>query len=174
MMRIINCHRDHHSNDILFILNDAIKHSTALYDYQPRTAESMSHWFDTKASNNFPVIGVLNEDDALLGFATWGTFRAFPAYKYTVEHSVYVHPDHRGHGIGQLLLQALINRAVQSDVHVLVGCIDASNTASIRLHTQLGFTHAGTIKEAGFKFGRWLDAAFYQRNLQTPTHPVDG
>jgi phosphinothricin acetyltransferase len=59
-------------------------------------------------------------------------------------------------------------------VHVLVGCVDATNDGSIRLHTRLGFTHSGTVREAGFKFGRWLDAAFYQLNLETPAEPVDG
>jgi L-amino acid N-acyltransferase len=68
----------------------------------------------------------------------------------------------------------LIRRAREQQVHVVVGCIDASNAASITLHTRLGFTHSGTVKEAGFKFGRWLDAAFYQLNLEMPEKPVDG
>jgi len=110
----------------------------------------------------------------LLGFASWGTFRAFPANKYTVEHSVYVHRDQRGRGLGERLLLEVIRRARERQIHVLVGCIDAANSGSIALHTKLGFTHAGTIKEAGFKFGRWLDAAFYQLNLEMPAPPVDG
>ncbi|NEL81389.1 MAG: N-acetyltransferase, partial [Xanthomonas perforans] len=83
--------------------------------------------------------------------------------KYSVEHSIYVHRDHRGKGLGRILLQALIAAAQERGVHVLVGGIDASNQASIALHEQFGFTHAGTVREAGFKFGRWLDLAFYQR-----------
>ncbi|PFW71654.1 GNAT family N-acetyltransferase, partial [Bacillus sp. AFS075960] len=85
--------------------------------------------------------------------------------KYTVEHSVYVHRDHRGRGLGEWLLRELIRRAHDADVHLLVGCIDTTNAGSIALHTRLGFVHSGTIKEAGFKFGRWLDAAFYQLRL---------
>ncbi|MGQ2966429.1 GNAT family N-acetyltransferase [Methylophilus sp.] len=173
-MKLINCNRLKHSDEILFILNDAIANSTALYDYSPRTLQSMDQWFDVKEKGNFPVIGAVDDSDQLMGFATWGSFRAFPAYKYTVEHSLYVHPAHRGKGLGKALLQALINSACQAEVHVLVGCIDASNAASIHLHTQFGFTHSGTIKEVGFKFGRWLDAAFYQLNLNTPLKPVDG
>lgn len=134
----------------------------------------MNRWFDVKETNSFPVIGILDASNQLMGFATWGTFRAFPAYKYTVEHSLYVHPAHRGKGIGKYLLKELIKRAKAAEVHVLVGCIDASNSASINLHSQFGFTHSGTIKEAGFKFGRWLDATFYQLNLDTPVNPVDG
>ncbi|MHB8766428.1 MAG: GNAT family N-acetyltransferase, partial [Deferrisomatales bacterium] len=110
----------------------------------------------------------------LLGFATYGVFRAWPAYKYSVEHSVYVHPSHRGRGLGRVLLAALVARARAQGVHVLVGGIDADNRASRALHEALGFSHAGTIRQAGFKFGRWLDLAFYQLVLDTPAHPVDG
>ena len=120
------------------------------------------------------MVGAVDASGKLLGFASWGTFRAFPAYKYTVEHSVYVHHECRGRKLGERLLRELIRRAKEKQVHVLVGCIDAANGASIGLHTRLGFMHAGTVKEAGFKFGRWLDAAFYQLNLEMPEQPVDG
>src|SRR5262249_34503545 len=100
--------------------------------------------------------------------------RAFPAYKYTVEHSVYVHHEQRGRGLGKLLMNELIRRAREAQLHVLVGCIDATNTASISLHTRLGFAHAGTFMQVGFKFGHWLDAAFYQLNLETPMQPQGG
>ncbi|MDI9709009.1 GNAT family N-acetyltransferase, partial [Acinetobacter baumannii] len=69
------------------------------------------------------------------------------------------------------LLREVVRRAREAQVHVLVGCIDATNAGSIALHTKLGFVHAGTIAEAGFKFGRWLDAAFYQLKLETPAQP---
>lgn len=173
-VRFIDCNETDHASAILEILNDAIVNSTALYDYKPRPPEAMVTWFGTKRANGFPVVGAVDEAGTLLGFASWGTFRAFPAFKYTVEHSVYVHHDHRGRGLGEHLLRELVRRAREAQVHVLVGCIDATNTGSIALHTRLGFTHSGTIKEAGFKFGRWLDAAFYQLNLETPAEPVDG
>jgi len=173
-MTIIECDAERHAGPILAIFNEAIVNSTALYDYQPRTAEMMRDWFAAKAKGSFPVIGIEDEGGHLLGFASYGTFRAFPGYKYTVEHSVYVHHEHRGKGIGEALLRAIISRAAEQDYHVLVGCIDASNRGSIRLHEKLGFTHSGTITQAGFKFGRWLDAAFYQLTLSTPTAPKDG
>jgi phosphinothricin acetyltransferase len=110
----------------------------------------------------------------LLGFASWGAFRSFPAYKYSVEHSIYVHRDARRRGLGERLLRALIERARERQLHVLVGCIDAANAGSIRLHERLGFVHSGTMRQIGFKFGRWLDASFYQLNLDTPFQPVDG
>jgi L-amino acid N-acyltransferase len=173
-VRFIDCTEAGHASAILEILNEAIVNSTALYDYKPRPPEAMATWFGAKRANGFPVVGAVDEAGTLLGFASWGTFRAFPAFKYTVEHSVYVHHDHRGRGLGEQLLRELIRRAREAQVHVVVGCIDAANTASIALHTRLGFTHSGTVKEAGFKFGRWLDAAFYQINLQMPEAPVDG
>jgi len=91
-----------------------------------------------------------------------------------VEHSVYVHIDRRGRGIGRELMQQLIACARDQQVHVLVGAIDVSNLGSIALHAALGFTPAGIIRQAGFKFGRWLDLAFYQLVLETPLSPVDG
>ncbi|HOB65937.1 GNAT family N-acetyltransferase [Ottowia sp.] len=173
-MQLIDCTHDAHAPAILDILNDAIVTSTALYDYQPRTLASMRGWFDAKAAGGFPVIGAVHEDGTLLGFASYGTWRAFPAYKYTVEHSVYVHKDARGRGLASLLMRALIDAARAQGKHVLVGAIDAANGASIALHQQLGFVHAGTVRQAGFKFGRWLDVAFYQLILDTPAQPVDG
>ncbi len=173
-MKQVECTLEQHGAAILAILNEAILNSTALYDYRPRTMENMSSWFAAKRAGNFPVIGLEDEAGTLLGFASYGSFRAFPAYKYTVEHSVYVHPRQRGRGLGRELLRSLIERARAQEVHVLVGGIDAANTASIALHTQLGFTPCGVVRQAGFKFGRWLDLAFWQLTLETPAEPVDG
>ncbi|HEX8887301.1 MAG TPA: GNAT family N-acetyltransferase, partial [Noviherbaspirillum sp.] len=132
------------------------------------------HSVAAKARGNFPVLGLENDDGSLAGFGSYGTFRAWPAYKYTVEHSVYVHPSQRGRGIGLALMQQLIAAARDQQYHVLIGGIDMENQASIALHTRLGFVHAGTIRQAGFKFGRWLDLGFYQLTLDTPLQPVDG
>ena len=173
-MRIVTCTEEAHAAAILAILNEAIANSTALYDYKPRTPESMVAWFATKRANGFPVIGAEDGQGKLLGFASYGAFRAFPAYKYTVEHSVYVEAGHRGAGLGRTLMEAIIAEAIARDVHVMVGAIDAANAGSIGLHERLGFEHAGTVRQAGFKFGRWLDVAFYQRILSTPLNPVDG
>ena len=174
MGSLIDCSYERHAGAILGIFNEAIEHSVALYDYHPRPAESMVAWFDDKRRGGFPVIGIETAGGDLMGFGTWGVFRARPAYKYTVEHSVYVHHVHRGRGVGEALLRGLLARAVQQQLHVLVGGIDAGNAASIKLHEKLGFTHAGTVRQSGFKFGRWLDLAFYQCILSTPSNPVDG
>lgn len=173
-MHLVSCSEERHASAILDIFNEAILNSTALYDYLPRAPETMAPWFATKRANAFPVIGFEDERDRLLGFATYGTFRAWPAYKYTVEHSIYVERDHRGAGLGRLLLERLIDMAEDQGIHAMVGGIDVENAASIALHTRLDFEHAGTIREAAFKFGRWRDLSFFQRVLSTPSHPVDG
>ncbi len=170
-MQFVECNFDRHAEPILEILNDAIVNSTALFDYEPRTLDSMVLWFRTKEAHHFPVMGLESESGELLGFASYGTFRNWPAYKYTVEHSVYVHAAHRSRGIGRRLLQRLIQEAETQGYHTLVGGIETSNTASIALHESLGFVHAGTIRQAGFKFGRWLDVSFYQLLLRTPLEP---
>jgi len=161
------------SEPIRAIFNAAIADSTALYDYQPRTPAIMADWFAAKRRGNFPVLGAV-EGTTLLGFASYGLFRAFPAYKYTVEHSVYVAASNRGQGIGRALLTAVIAAAQSQNYHALIGVIDTQNAASIALHKAQGFSHAGTLRQVGFKFGRWLDVDFYQLILGTPAKPVDG
>jgi L-amino acid N-acyltransferase len=174
IMQIVRCEPNRHAEQILAIFNEAIVNSTALYDYKPRTMEMMRGWFDAKAKGNFPVIGIENDSGELMGFGSYGTFRGWPAYKYSVEHSVYVEARFRGQGIGKRVLQELIAAAQTQNYHILVGGIDAANSVSIRLHERLGFVHCGVIRQAGFKFGRWLDLVFYQLILSTPLAPVDG
>jgi phosphinothricin acetyltransferase len=173
-MILVDCTFERHAGAILEIFNEAILTSTALYDYQPRTAASMQAWFEVKLKGQYPVIGFEDEAGTLMGFASYGTFRAYPAFKYSVEHSVYVDKRYRGRGVGEGLLKALIERARTQDYHVLVGAIDSTNGASCALHEKLGFVHAGTIRQAGFKFGQWLDLVFYQLLLESPRHPRDG
>ena len=173
-MRFIDCSHDRHAAAILDIFNQVILNSTALYDYKPRSLESMLTWFEAKDSGRFPVIVAESEEGELLGFASYGAFRAWPAYKYSIEHSVYVHENHRGKGVGTTLLKRLIDSASEQQYHCMVGGIDVANTSSISMHEKLGFTHAGTIKQAGFKFGRWLDLGFWQLLLTTPKKPCDG
>ena len=173
-MKLVSGARQRHSSAILAIFNEAIANSTALYDYQLRTEADMDAWFDGKQRRNYPVICAENEAGELMGFASYGQFRERPAYKYTVEHSVYVDSRFRGLGVGRALLEATIEAAEGQGYHVLVGGIDASNAVSIKLHESLGFTSCGIVRQAGFKFGRWLDLAFYQLILTTPAAPVDG
>lgn len=172
--QMIDCSYAKHAEAILDIFNDAILNSTALYDYKPRTMENMKPWFDAKQAGNFPVIGIEDATGKLLGFASYGTFRAWPAFKYSVEHSIYVHKDARGMGLGKVLLEAIISAARANGIHVLIGGIDCENQGSIALHEKFGFKLVGTLPQIGYKFGRWLDMSFYQLTLETPLQPVDG
>jgi phosphinothricin acetyltransferase len=120
------------------------------------------------------VIGFVDDSGTLAAFGTYGTFRAWPAYKYTVEQSIYVERSFRGKGLGEVLLKSIIEEVQQRGYHNLIGGIDAANQASIALHLKLGFQCCGTIRHAGFKFGRWIDLQFYQLILDGPKNPVDG
>ncbi|TCL76392.1 phosphinothricin acetyltransferase [Hydrogenispora ethanolica] len=159
--------------EILAIYNDAILHTTAIYAYQPLSLEERREWFQKKQADGYPVL-VDEIEGEVAGFASFGPFRAWPAYKYTIEHLVYVRHDQRGRGVGAGLLREIIRIANQREYATLVAGIDAANLASIHLHQKLGFTCSGVIKKAGFKFGNWLDLAFYQLELAGPARPTDG
>ena len=171
--RIGPCHEGH-LPAIRAIYNDAILTTTALWEYAPRSEAAVAAWWEAKRSAGLPVLGVEDGRGELLGFATWGPFRPFPAYKYSVEHSVYLAAPARGRGLGRRLLQTLVREAERREIRLMVGGICASNAASIALHRALGFEHAGTIRAAGFKFGRWLDLEFWQKHLAGPAVPTDG
>ena len=158
--------------DILEIYNEAILHTTAVYTYKPQTLESRQNWYDQKKQEGNPIL-VYELDKKVVGFATFGPFRAWPAYKYSIEHSIYVDGSYRKKGIGTALLKALIAIATQREFKTLIAGIDAQNEKSIDMHKNFGFVYSGTIKKAGFKFNRWLDLAFYQLDLKGPKDPVE-
>jgi L-amino acid N-acyltransferase YncA len=149
---------------ILEIINYNILNSTALYDYEPRTLENQTAIFDDKLKKGFPII-VATENETVVGFGYYSEFRFREAYKFTVEHSVYAHPDHIGKGIGKLILEHLIHLAKAQNLHTMIGVIDAENQSSIEFHKKFGFEIAGTIKDSGFKFDRWLHSVFVQKML---------
>ncbi|QQT10092.1 GNAT family N-acetyltransferase [Staphylococcus pasteuri] len=149
---------------ILTIYNDAIINTTAVYTYEPTTIEERIQWFENKNQKNEPVF-VFEKDNIVQGFATYGSFRDWPAYLYSIEHSIYVHPNYRNGGIASQLLSKLIEEAQQSGYRTIVAGIDASNIGSIKLHEKFNFNHAGTITQVGYKFEQWLDLAFYQLDL---------
>ncbi len=149
---------------VLEIINYNILNATALYDYEPRTLENQVVILEEKLSKGFPVI-VATENEMVVGFGYYSEFRFREAYKFTVEHSVYAHPNHLGKGIGKSILENLILLAKAQKLHTMIGVIDAENQSSIAFHKKFGFEIAGTIKESGFKFNRWLDSVFMQKML---------
>ncbi|MDM5334125.1 N-acetyltransferase family protein [Ureibacillus composti] len=159
-------------SDILEIYNDAILHTTAVYTYKPQTLGSRQTWYEQKKEAGYPIL-VFELDEKAVGFATFGPFRAWPAYKYSIEHSIYVDKNYRKKGIGTALLKELIAIAKEREYMTLIAGIDAQNEKSIDMHKNFGFVYSGTIKKAGFKFNRWLDLAFYQLELNGPKQPVE-
>ena len=158
--------------EILAIYNDIIVHTTAVYDYQPHTAAMRRQWWDTKKEQGFPVF-VAEEAGKVIGFSSIGPFRAWAAYKYSVENSIYVAADVRGKGVGKLLMPPLIEAARKLEMHTILAGIDASNEASIKLHEGFGFAEVAHFKQVGYKFGRWLDLKFLQLVLDTPVRPQE-
>ena len=151
---------------ILDIYNHAILHTTSVYSEYPHTYEMRLAWYNDRISSGFPVF-VAEIGGQIAGFSTFGHFRVWPCYRYTVEHSVYVHIDHRGKGISKLLLHPLVNRAREMNLHAMIAGIDGENVVSYHLHHSFGFVEVAHFKEVGFKFGRWLDLKFMQLILHS-------
>ena len=149
---------------ILEIMNEAICNTTAIYDEEPRSLDYVHHWLEMQKEEGMPVFSCLH-NNYTVGYATYGRFRPKYGYRFTVEHSVYVDEFHRGEGVGQLLLTALIERACADGLHRMIAGIDADNSGSIRFHEKNGFVNVGHLKEVGCKFGRFLDLVFLQLDL---------
>src|SRR6218665_93409 len=146
---------------MLEIYNDVILHTTAVYDYEPHTMEMRKQWWRAKKDQELPVF-VAMEEERLLGFSSIGPFRAWAAYRHTVENSIYVAAAARRKGVGKMLMPPLIDASRTLGMHTIVAGIDASNEASIKLHTHFGFHEVGTFKQIGWKFNQWLDLKFLQ------------
>jgi L-amino acid N-acyltransferase YncA len=157
--------RDADLPSILAIYNEVIVSSTAVYSLETTSLEERTKWFRARVAAGFPVL-VAEFDRSIVGFASFGEFRGvWPGYRYSVEHSVHVRFDVRGHGIGTRLTAALFPLAAAMGKHVMIGGIDATNEVSLRMHARLGFEKVAHFREVGHKFGRWLDLVFMQRFL---------
>jgi phosphinothricin acetyltransferase len=151
---------------ILAIYNEVIASSTAIYADDPVSLDNRVAWFAQQRERGFPVLVALAPEGDVTGYSAFGDWRgAWSGYRHTVEHSVHVRVDRRGAGIGRLLVEALFPHAVALGKHVMIGGIDADNSASIRLHQRLGFHQVAHFREVGRKFDRWLDLVFMQRLL---------
>ena len=157
---------------ILEIYNDAIINTTAVYNYKPHTIEMRKKWFAEKQAAGHPVL-VATIGDKVVGFVSYGFFRAWAAYKYTVEHSVYVHPNFRKRGIARELLEMIIETARQNNIHAIIAGIDSDNGISIQLHKQFKFVEVAKFLQVGYKFGKWLDLIFMELLLDTPLNPEE-
>lgn len=150
---------------ILEIVNYEILNSTVLYDYKERTYEQQLNWFEQKHITGMPVI-VADYQGVVVGFGTYGIFRPWAAYQFSVEHSIYVSNNFRANGIGKQLLTELIALAKDGGFHTMIAGVDGSNESSFEFHKKFGFQEIGVFKEVGFKFNKWLDLRFLQLFLK--------
>jgi L-amino acid N-acyltransferase YncA len=142
-----------------------VRIGTASFELEPPDeAEILKRWQALQASRH-PYL-VAERAGEIAGYAYVGPYRPRPAYRFTVENSVYVHADARGGGIGRRLLDALIDAATERGFRQMIAIIgDSANLASVRLHEAAGFTHTGTLRSVGWKHGLWLDTVLMQRIL---------
>ncbi len=161
----IRLYKSNDAQTIVDIINYNILNSTSIYDYHPRTLEQQQVIFEDKLSKDFPVI-VATVNDKVVGFGYYSEFRFREAYRFTVEHSVYVSNNFQGKGIGKLIITKLIALAKDQKLHTMIAVIDSENQSSVKFHEQFGFTTVGIIKESGYKFDRWLHSVIMQLILE--------
>jgi phosphinothricin acetyltransferase len=149
---------------ITAIYNEVIASSTAVYSDLPVDVADRRAWLAARTGQGYPVL-VAEADEGVVGFSTFGDFRAWPGYRFCVEHSVHVAAGRRGGGVGRALVEALFPIAASLGKHVMLAGVDGENAASIRFHERLGFEQTGRLRQVGFKFDRYLDLVFLQRFL---------
>lgn len=150
---------------ITAIYRHHVLHGLASFEIDPPDADEMTRRFSAVRELGLPYL-VAETSGIVAGYAYAAVYRARPAYRYTVENSVYVHPDFSGKGIGSALLAQLIQGCEHAGKRQMIAVIgDSQNTPSIRLHEKFGFRHVGVLPAVGFKFGRWVDSVLMQRGL---------
>lgn len=155
---------------IAAIYNHAVVNTAAIWNDKTVDTDNRIAWFEARQFGHFPVL-VSEENDIVTGYASYGDWRSFDGFRHTVEHSVYVHPQHQGKGLGNTLLGALIEEAKRRGKHVMVAGIESQNYASLHLHEKHGFVTTGQMPQVGTKFGRWLDLTFMQLQLDNRLDP---
>ena len=150
---------------ITAIYDHAVRHDTATFELEPPNLAEMTRRCTTLLDDGFPYLAATIGDN-VVGFAYAGHYRARPAYRFTVENSIYLAPSAQRRGIGTALLNELIGQSERRGYRQMIAVIgDSANTASIALHARAGFEMVGTLRNVGFKFGRWLDTVLMQREL---------
>lgn len=155
---------------ITAIHNDAVAHTTAIWNEATVDLADRKRWFADRTTAGFPVL-VAVDDSGVLGYATYVQWRPHSGYRHTVEHSVYVRSGERGRGVGRSLLESLIDHARAAGEHVMVAAVESSNLGSIVLHKRLDFMQVGRMPQVGAKFGRWLDLTLLQLVLDDRPMP---
>jgi L-amino acid N-acyltransferase YncA len=153
-----------------------VRYGTASFETEPPGLDEMCRRRFDILTKGLPYLVAISEGD-VVGYSYAGTYRPRPAYRDTVENSIYVHPECLGRGIGKLLLPALVAECEALGLRQMIAVVgDSANLASIRLHERCGFQPTGTLRSVGYKLGRWLDSVLLQRSLGAgdtvpPTRP---
>jgi L-amino acid N-acyltransferase YncA len=160
--------RPAHSRDlavITAIYDDAVRHGTASFELDPPDQAEMARRYEALRAGGYPYL-VAELDGDVVGYAYAGPYRARPAYRWSVEDSIYVAPQAQRRGFGGALLARLVAEAEAAGFRQMLAVIgDSANTGSVELHRVAGFRLIGTFENVGFKFGRWLDTVLMQREL---------
>lgn len=153
----------HDLPQIMSIYNAEISNGVATWNSQLKSVSDYQDWFESLKNQNFPIfVAESTHSKQIAGYADYSSFRQINGYKDTVEHSVYIHPDFTRQGLGQILMQKLIEHARKQKLHVMVAAIDSENAGSIYLHAKLGFQQTGYMPQVGQKFGQWRDLVLMQ------------
>jgi phosphinothricin acetyltransferase len=147
------------------IYTHAVEHGTASFELNPPDEAEMTHRMNELLAKAFPYL-VAELNGTVAGYAYAAPYRARPAYRFTVENSVYVAPDIQRRGVGKALLEALIDACADRGFRLMIAIIgDSKQAASIGVHEATGFSHVGVFENIGYKFDRWLDTVLMQRAL---------
>lgn len=146
------------------IYNLEVTQSTVTFDLVPRTLAQQQAWLEERSGAHAAVVAI-DEATGLIGFGSLSPYRSRPAYRTTVEDSVYVHRDHQGRGVGRAVLAELVDLATAHGFHSMMARVVGGHDASIALHRSVGFDVVGTEREVGRKFRKWLDVVLMQRLL---------
>lgn len=149
---------------ICAIWNPIIRDTLITFTTVEKTPDMIAQMLDNQRQNGWPFL-VAAQDQTLLGFASYGPFRGGPGYTQTMEHSINLAPQARGHGTGTALMQALETHAKTAGIHSLIAGVSAANPAAIAFHTTCGFAPIATLPQVGRKFDQWLDLVLLQKLL---------
>ncbi len=150
--------------EVTEIYNEVLRTSTAIYRDVEVPLDERVLWWQSQQQKNYPLF-IAEEDDEVLGFASYGDFRPSPGYRFTVEGSIHLRPDARRSGTGTKLFEELIAHGRAAGKHVLIAGVDAENLPSRRFLEKMGAEQCAHLKEVGYKFGRYLDLLLYQFKL---------
>jgi phosphinothricin acetyltransferase len=156
-------------DEITAIYNEVLTNSTAIYNDRPTTREERLAWWRARREQGYPVLVAVYES-SVAGFATFGDFRSWPGYRFTVEGTIHIRSSSRGQGVGTELLKILLHRAEMLGKHTMIAGVDSENTASLRFLERFGFERVAHLREVGYKFNRFLDLIFLQYWITVPKH----